>query len=277
MKKVILILFIMLTMTSFADAKNIKSSVEKIITESGIPKSSISISVIDSYNKKTVYKVNDEILMPPASVQKMITIIPITDSVGIEYKFATQIYSRGNDSYVIKLGADPYLSSNDLKNLVNYIDKNRVTKIYIDDSIIESKSWGEGWQWDDDLNTSMPRFNSYNLDKNLLQITLMPSDKGGQALIINPSKYPFAFYNNVISGEKNDIKIERDYDSVQNRIILTGTVNSPCTLTIPNNNLKRYFYLKLKESLADRGIYLKGSFENSAIQPEDKLLAEVIA
>ena len=37
--------------------------------------------------------------------------------------------------------------------------------MYIEASAIDNKVWGEGWQWDDDMNILMPRFGSYNLDK----------------------------------------------------------------------------------------------------------------
>ena len=147
---------------------------------------------------KPVYELNEKILMHPASVQKVLTLLPAVEALGEDYEFTTTIYKRGEDSYVIKLGADPYLTSSDLKSLVNNIDRETVKKIYVDDSILEKKNWGEGWQWDDDMNVLMPRFNSYNLDGNLIKLTLMPAGKGEPALIINPSKYPFVFLNNVI-------------------------------------------------------------------------------
>lgn len=77
--------------------------------------------------------------------------------------------------------------------MVNNISVETTRKVFIDDSILEKKDWGEGWQWDDDMNVLMPRFNSYNLDGNLIKITVMPTQKGATASIINPSKYPLVF------------------------------------------------------------------------------------
>ena len=275
MKKFISILILMTTMFSTAYANGIRSTISNIIEDSKISKNAISISIKNADTGKTVYHLNDKKLTPPASVQKAITIIPIAETLGTEYELSTKLYARGKNSYVIKLGADPYLSFKDLKNLVSKINKENVTKIYIDDSITEKKDWGEGWQWDDDLNPLMPRFNSYNLDNNLVKVTIVPTTEGQQAAIINPSKYPYAFYNNIITGKENNVKVERDYDYHFNKIILTGTINSSYTITIPNNNLRRYFYIRLKEALAENGIYLKEPFTTTTLQNSDVFISEV--
>ena len=170
---------------------------------------------------------------------------------------------------MIKLGADPYLSTSDLKKLVNNMTL-ETKKVYIDDSILEKKDWGEGWQWDDDLNVLMPRFNSYNLDKNLLKITVMPSKKGEAATIINPSKYPLVFFNHVVTGDKNSVKVSRDNSVSSNTLLLEGTVNKPVTIYIPTNNLKRYFDIKLAGAMADKKIYLKQNFITDKLQASDE-------
>ena len=253
-----------------ADAKNIDKRIGNLIKDSGIKKSSIAISIKDIDKNKTVYKLNDRILMHPASVQKLLTIVPVMEVLGNDYKLSTKLYQRENSGYVIKLGADPYLNSSDLDNLVKKINSEKIKTIYIDDTIIESKDWGEGWQWDDDLNAYMPRFNSYNLDGNVYKLTIMPTQKNQKALIINQNKVPLSFYNNIITDEKTDISISRDNINSPNVLKLDGVVSGTVIKTIPNNNLKRYFDYKLKTSLEDNKIYLKNSYKKTAILPSDK-------
>jgi D-alanyl-D-alanine carboxypeptidase/D-alanyl-D-alanine-endopeptidase (penicillin-binding protein 4) len=117
----------------------------------------------------------------------------------------------------------------------------------------------------------MPRFNSYNLDSYLTKITVMPTDFGKQAYIINPQKSPMFFYNNVKTGDKNDIKISRDNIISANTLKLEGTVNTPATYFIPNNNLKMYFSKKLTDSLENRNIYLKAPFKDT-----DKVSSDIL-
>jgi D-alanyl-D-alanine carboxypeptidase/D-alanyl-D-alanine-endopeptidase (penicillin-binding protein 4) len=275
MKKLIALLLSLFMLNISAEAKNLNKSFNSLIRESHISKNSIAISVKNAESGKTVFAQNDRILMHPASVQKLLTIIPVTEELGDDYTFKTELYKRSESEYLLKLGADPYLKSEDLDNIVNSINAKTVNKIYIDNTVIESKDWGEGWQWDDDLNTSMPRFNSYNLDGNITKITVMPTDPNKQAFIINPQNSPVIFFNNVITGDKNDIKISRNNNISANTIKLEGTVSTPQIFYIPNNNLKLYFNKKLTDSLENRRIYLKAPFVNSEKTDKDVMLTSV--
>ncbi len=259
MKKLLALFLTLLLCTTVSFAKSVKRDFSGVINDSDIDKNSIAVSIKDLNTGKPVYELNEKILMHPASVQKILTLVPAIDVLGEDYEFTTEIYKRGEDSYLIKLGADPYFTSSDLKKLVNNVDID-AKKIFIDDFILEKKDWGEGWQWDDDMNILMPRFNSYNMDKNLIKITVMPTEAGKTPTIINPSKYPLVFFNHVVTGKENNVKITRDNSISNNTLILEGTVNKPVTLYIPTNNLKRYFDIKLKNALADRKVYLKQNF-----------------
>ena len=274
MKK-LLVLFFVLFLAVSVNAKTVKRDFSSVIDESEIEKNAVAISIKDYNTGKPVYELNEKILMHPASVQKVLTLIPAMDVLGDDYEFSTEIYKRGEDSYLIKLGADPYLSSKDLKKLVNNV-RLETKKIYIDDGILEKKDWGEGWQWDDDMNTLMPRFNSYNLDRNLLKITVMPTEKGQRASIINPSKYPLVFLNNVVTGSSNSVKVSRDNSVSANTLTLEGTVNKPVTVYIPINNLKRYFDIKLTSALADKKVYLKQNFITDKKADTDEELDRVV-
>ena len=274
MKKILTILM-MFALTLGVNAKNtVKRDFSSVINESGIEKNAISVSIRDLNSGKPVYELNEKMLMHPASVQKVLTLVPAVEVLGEDYDFTTAIYKRSANSYVIKLGADPYLTSNDLKTLVNNVNL-ETKRIYIDDSILEKKDWGEGWQWDDDMNVLMPRFNSYNLDKNLIKITVMPTSNGQTATIINPSKYPIVFFNHVLTGKENGVKISRDNSVSANTLVLEGTVNKPTTIYVPTNNLKRYFNIKMTNALGDKKVYLKENFVVDKVTDSDKELDKV--
>ena len=260
MKKILIVLLLILfSCFNLADAKSTKRDFNSIINESGVEKNSISVSIKDLNTGKVVYQLNEKILMHPASIQKILTLPPAVEVLGEDYEFSTEIYKRDDNTFLFKLGADPYLTTSDLSKLASKLTLD-TKKVLIDDSILEKKDWGEGWQWDDDMNILMPRFNSYNLDRNLIKLTIIPTNKGELATIINPSKYPLVFLNNVITSDKNDVKVTRDNSISNNALALNGTVNKPVTVYVPTNNLKRYFDIKLMNTLADKKIYLKQNF-----------------
>ncbi len=274
MKKILLTLFLMLAFVLNVQAKAVKKDFSTVINDSGVDIESLAISIKSADNGKIVYSLNDKMLMNPASVQKVLTTPVAYEVLGEDYQFATGIYSRGKGTYLLKLGADPYLISKDLKTLVKNVDKD-AQMIFVDDRILDSKTWGEGWQWDDDMNILMPRFGSYNLDKNLIKLTVMPSEKGGYATIINPSKYPLVFFNNITTSDKTKIDIHRDNNVSANTLMLSGTVARPTVIYIPVNNLQRYFNIQLAKSLEERSIYLKNTFVPNKLKEDDILRQEI--
>ena len=268
MKKLLTFLFIFLIGCS-VNAKSLKNEFTDIIFDSGISKNSISIS-IKKDDGKDIYNLNEKILVHPASVQKILTLPAAIDVLGDDYQFTTTLYKRDDKTYILKLGADPYLKTDDLKTFASKINNETIQNLYIDDSIIESKDWGEGWQWDDNLNLAMPKFNSYNIDNNLFSITIMPDGK-----IINPSRCPIIFINNLVQDKVNNIKVSRDNSYSSNTITLSGTINNTETVVIPINNLKRYFNIQLTKTLEDNKIYLKTAHIQTKVNKNDKKIVSV--
>ena len=274
MKKLLSVLFIMLAFIMTVEAKATKKDFSTVIEDSGVDIESIAVSIKNANNGKVIYALNDKMLMNPASVQKVLTTPVSYETLGQDYEFKTSLYSRNDSCYLLKLGADPYLSAKDLKTLVKNI-KPETQRIFIDDSILDNKNWGEGWQWDDDMNILMPKFGAYNLDKNLVKLTIMPAEKGQFATIINPSKYPLVFFNHITTAEKTDIKIHRDNNISTNTLMLSGTVARPTTVYIPVNNLQRYFNVQLTKALEDRSLYLKHAFAPNKLNESDSFVVEI--
>ena len=274
MKKIFLMLLVMFIFVVDVQAKATKKDFSTVINESGVDIESIAVSIKNANSGKVVYALNDKTLMNPASVQKVLTTPVSYEVLGEDYLFRTGLYSRGEDCFVLKLGADPYLSSKDLKGLVRNIKPN-TQRIFIDDRALDNKTWGEGWQWDDDLNIHMPKFSSYNLDKNLIKLTIMPDNLDQFATIINPSKYPLVFFNHVTTGDKTSVKIHRDNNISANTLILSGTIARPTSVYVPVNNLQRYFSVQLTQALQGRNIYLKNAFVPNKVLDTDILCEEI--
>ncbi|MBE7703666.1 MAG: D-alanyl-D-alanine carboxypeptidase/D-alanyl-D-alanine-endopeptidase [Cyanobacteria bacterium SIG28] len=271
MKKVLLLLLILFLFPLFVDAKKAQNNFIDIIKEFDADVESIAISIKNLDTGKVVYSLNDKMLMTPASVQKILTTPVAAEVLGEDYNFETGLFQRNNDEVLIKLGADPYLTTKNLKELIKKDITSQTKTIYIDDTAIDNKIWGEGWQWDDDLNTLMPRFNSYNLDKNLIKLTIMPSEKNQIPTIINPTKFPLVFFNNLATGKQTDIKVQRDTAISPNTLVLSGTVARPTTIYIPNINLKQYFENQLTKILHEKSIYIANPYRKSIVNDNDVL------
>jgi len=274
MKRILLIILFAILICLNVEAKSAKKDFSTVISDSGVDVESIAVSIKNADNGKTIYSLNDKMLMNPASVQKILTTPVSYEALGEDYSYNTALYQRNDETYILKLGADPYLKTDDIKTLVRNISP-EIKKLYIDDSVLDNKTWGEGWQWDDDMNVLMPRFSSYNLDKNLIKLTIVPDKNGRFATIINPSNYPLVFFNHIKTGDKTDIKIHRDSTISSNTLMLEGSVARATTVYIPTLSLQKYFILQLTKALEERRIYLKEPITNSKVLSDDILKQEI--
>lgn len=253
-----LIAFLSMQCVAFANA------IDKTISQSGINKDGISISVKDVESGKTVFEKNAKKPSMPASTLKIVTLTASLDTLGKDYKFSTKLYKNTNNELFLKLSADPFLSSSDLNKIFKTAVGNKKILspkfIYVDDYVFDSTEWGEGWQWDDDLNPLMPKFSSYNIDKNLIGVTIAPTNLNAPAYIFTSKFYPITFMNLVTTGNENDITISRNNSISPDIITIEGTIKKQEVDFIPVNHPKRYFILRMEDAIRDAKMDYYGKF-----------------
>ena len=268
MKKFINLLFAIMLTVSTANA----ASINKAVAESGINKGAVSVSVKDIKTGKTLYELNSDKPVPPASTLKVVTLASALNELGKDYEFSTELYKNSNNELILKLGADPFLNAKDLKTLLRAAREQNIIEpeaFYIDDTIIDKTEWGEGWQWDDDLNPLMPKFSAYNIDNNLLKITVEPTFKGAPAEIKLDVFYPTTFVNLVTTGGNNNVKISRNNNIAPDVLNIEGTVSKREQIEIPINHLKRYFVLRLEDAIKSEKIEYYGNFTNKKLSAQN--------
>lgn len=249
------------------------------VRKSEISKSAIvAVSFKEISTGKKAYQYNANFPMTPASVQKIVTLLPSVDTLGKDYEFKTQLYKDAKNNLYFKLSADPYFTNSDLKSMVRAIVGAKVYSpkgFYVDDSIVDNSEWGEGWQWDDDLNPLTPKFSAYNIDSNLLTVNITPSVVGAPADISTDVFYPTAFINNVVTSDKTDIKLVRKNYISPDVINADGTVSHDLALQVPVNYPRRYFILRLEDLLRKQKISYYGDYNRLKLPKDTSMIAEV--
>lgn len=277
--KLLVIFFVLSVFVGAAQAKPFLNPIASAVKKADISKGAlISISVKEVNTGKKKFEMNANTPMTPASIQKIATLLPAVDTLGVDYEFKTQLYKNKDNDLYLKLGADPYLTSSDLKEMIKTLANYKITapKVFsIDDSILDSNEWGEGWQWDDDLNPLIPKFGSYNIDKNLLTVSVVPTVSGAPADISTTVFYPTAFINNVITGDKTEIQLTRKNYISPDVINADGTVSRDTDIQIPVNYPRRYFILRLEEILRRQKISYYGDFNRLKLPKNTCMISEV--
>ncbi len=279
MKRILSIVAAALLITASMPAIAVENPINKAITDSKINRGAISVSVKDIKTGKELYKINEDKPVNPASTQKLVTTAASINTLGKDYKFETQLYKTTDNELFLKLGADPYLTSKDLKNIFSAAKAKNINTpkmIYIDDYILDSENWGEGWQWDDDLNPLMPKFGPYNLDNNLLSIIVAPTSPNSPAKIYPEVFYPLAFMNLVTTGKTTDVTISHNTNISAEMLQLEGTVQRLTKKTIPITNMKRYFRLRLEDAIADSKMEYYGKFAEKKLPQKNIYLVKTV-
>lgn len=276
MRKLLLTLLSIICFNTIVFANDITNAVNSAISNSSVSRGAISISIKNVQTGETVFELNPKMPTPPASIQKIITSTPAFILLGDDYQFQTKLYKNNKDEYLLVLGADPYLKTRDLEKIVKALPK-EIKQLYIDDSIIDENEWGEGWQWDDDLNPLMPKFSAYNIDKNLMEISILPTMKGCSAEIRTNVNYPTTFINKIITADTTNYKMSRQNHLSPDIITLEGTVDKKKGIIkkVPVNSPKKYFKLRLSDAIIDENLSCSGVYPSRKLTSDYKLITQL--
>lgn len=283
----IFVLFIYLCFSNLAFCEESVNIFDEIINKSELKNSAtISVSIKKADKNNVIYERESKKLLLPASTLKLITMAPMIETLGDKYLFKTQFYYDDEKNLYIKLGADPYLTSEDLKNMLLKLKDAQLfplNNIYIDSSIMDGIEWGIGWMWDNETNQLMQKYSAYNLDQNLMQIRVEPQKEGEDLIEGEPAKIISS--NSATTTIMNYVKTSREENNIYsarfnwispNILYLQGTISEATTLNIPTSSPQAYFLTELKKHLKNIGIsYQKIQYE--PLPEGKKLLTEKVS
>ncbi len=237
----------------------------------------IAVSIKNTANGDCVYEQEAKKLLHPGSALKAFTLYPSINTLGDDYLFRTRLYKDNSENIYIKLGADPLLTTSQLKQLIQKLSESgnkQYKNLYIDDSILDKKEFAKGWMWDDDINPYTPKVSSYNLDGNVLKLNLYKNDQGEITAELK-SDYPSSVISFIQSDAKtNMLEINRYNWNNPEVIEIYGNVTSEAPLNIPISSMRRYFIYNIDKILEDKKIVFTNTMYSSKLVPEN---AELIA
>ena len=256
------------------------SKLDKLIKKSSLNESAtLAISIKNLKDGSVVYEQNSKKLLHPASTLKIFTAYSSLNTLGSDYVFKTQFLKDANNNLYIKLGADPLLTTSQLKVAFHKLKESGNTKfnnIYFDDSILDKKEFATGWMWDDDINPYTPKVSSYNLDGNVVKLDVLKVDSGA-ILTELKSNYPMSVISNIEINNKKDYIDMNRYNWANPEVVeIYASLAQPRTLTIPISSMRRYFIYNVERAMDDNGISATGTLYASKLAPENaELITEI--
>ncbi len=275
---ILLVIFMFSINSSFAFSA---VKLDKLLKKTDLNETAtVAISIRNADNNAVIFEQNQKKLLHPASSLKVFTAYPSLEVLGYDYYFKTQFYKDSSNNLYIKLGADPLLTSAQLKQAVLKIKEQgckSFKNLYIDDSIIDKKEFAPGWMWDDDINPYTPKVSSYNLDKNTVKVNLTQTSDNAISASVK-SSYPISVISVVNSSAKNEYLDINRYNWLNPDVVeIYGNIKSAKTVEIPVSNMRRYFIHTLSKALEDNGISVSGTSFASKLVPNNAELIEEIS
>ena len=252
------------------------SKLEKLIKSSNLNETAtLAISIRDAESGNIVYEQNQNKLLHPASTLKIFTTYSSLNVLSYDYLFKTQFYKDEQGNLYIKLGADPLLTSSQLQQAFQKLKAEGNTSfknLYFDDSIIDKKEFATGWMWDDDTNPYTPKVSCYNLDGNVVKLT-MTNNPDGFALTSLKSTYPMSVISVVKTGAKNDYLEVNRYNWMNPEVVeIYGNLKAAKPINIPISSMRRYFIHNVEKALESNKINISNTLYSSRIVPSDAVL-----
>lgn len=226
------------------------------------------ICIYDLTAGRTLYEHQADKLSRPASTMKVMTAITTLAQPGAMEPFRTELWTTGRvvgdtlkgDLYVVG-GFDPEFDTDDLEELIGSLTRRgiRVVDGHIvgDVSMKDSLYWGSGWLWDDAPAPYQPYLSPLMLNKGVLQLSILPAERGLSALVIgNPSSTYYTIENHTRSHwpAAGPLRVARNWMENGNCITLQGNVRAAEGRSFSLFDSGRMFMHVFVERLLEAGI-----------------------
>lgn len=253
--------------------------------EAMLPKGSLlALSVADANSGKKVLALDEEILLPPASTQKIVTALAAALALPADFAFKTQVEQLGND-VVFTFSGDPTLTRKDLRLLVSALKAKGVTRIrgdiWLDGSVFSGYERAVGWPWDIlGVCYSAPS-SAIALERNCVQGSIYSDKNRRLTRVFVPEHQPVSIATDALSVTKSQQEasycdLELNVDS-NNHYQLSGCLvhrSSPLPLKFAVQNPQKYMQDVLRAELKAAAIPVDGEIELGAPQGQRRFIAQ---
>jgi D-alanyl-D-alanine carboxypeptidase/D-alanyl-D-alanine-endopeptidase (penicillin-binding protein 4) len=263
--------------------------VEQLLLQPEYKNASVGIHIQDLESGETLYGLNPQKLLIPASTMKLITSATALELLGAEYRFETKLGYIGETEknntlkgdLVVIGGGDPTLGSEHFKKyffnphfLKVWAQKIKTAGIsqiegdlILDASIYDSERIPSTWIWEDIGNYYGAGANAFTVYDNLFRITFKSPRKAGEAtkiVSIYPKIEELKISNEVVSADNNsDLAYVFGSPLDKNRVI-RGTIprnRKAFTIKAAVHQPGEILAKELLEYLAKEGVFIQGGIK----------------
>jgi D-alanyl-D-alanine carboxypeptidase/D-alanyl-D-alanine-endopeptidase (penicillin-binding protein 4) len=235
-----------------------------------------SLYIYDLKNNKDIIKENENKMLIPASIEKLVTAYSALSKLGSDFKFITTTYYSGkilgnklDGNLYINFSGDPTLTSNDIKSILRMSNIKTITgDIILVSSKFDKINYGPGWMWDELDDCYATPLESSIINGNCVTALIWPADKVNKPANLKLEKQlDQPLYSEVIT-KQNDYNCEfkfKRYSFLNYN--LTGCINIESNiqkLKIAAHNANNFAKITVAQIIKEENIGLKGSITTTS-------------
>jgi len=261
-------------------SSSIQKQINTLINQSGLS-TNIGLKAVSMGTGELLYEMNSSSLFNPASNNKLFTNLSALALLDTNYTFYTNIYHDGNKLFLVG-GGDPDLSLESLDSLALIVVQKglKVDRLVLDDSRMDSTTYGEGWMWDEGDQWYSAHISALSINDNCIDFIVNPGELGHPASIrANPISTYYSLINNSLTVNDttrfNRFNIERDWQNGNNIFTISGNIMDTTSTDTLFRNIEdptRFTGGLFKEMLESKGLIIQ-SLEKGLLSGTAQLIA----
>lgn len=263
--------FWLITLPVFAD---LKTDIDKLLQDPALAHSMTGILVVSLKDGRTLYEQNADVMLIPASNQKLLTSAAALHRLGADFRFVTRLWINGeidsqgvlHGDLILQGSGDPVLLLKDIEAMAEAVEKAGIRRIdgYLlyDESAFDGIRRGWDWAWDDEPYYYSPCLSAICVERNAVTVFVSPGEKAGdppRVRLSPPTEYLLVRNEATTSpaGSTSTIYVTREH--ARNIAIVRGQIPIDARPDSARQALSveeppRYAMWLLREALEKRGI-----------------------
>jgi serine-type D-Ala-D-Ala carboxypeptidase/endopeptidase (penicillin-binding protein 4) len=237
-----------------------------------------SIIVLSADYGDTIFSHHSDLLVRPASNQKLITSAAALHILKPSFNFRTVLYRSGfirngilEGDVVLKGYGNPLLDVSDIESMIESLHLFGIRKIngdvIIDDSYFDAVFWPAGWMWDDEPFAFAPFISALSINKNVVTFSIEKQIELDTTLSIgvNPSSTYIQYElrnQHPTNHHIDEIEIVATFADGRYRYLITGNpakARLPRTFTVTVRDPAMFAGYIFLEKLTESGIEVLGT------------------
>jgi D-alanyl-D-alanine carboxypeptidase/D-alanyl-D-alanine-endopeptidase (penicillin-binding protein 4) len=245
----------------------LKREIDAILTRELLPATNAGIKVISLRDGKVIYEFNPQLLLVPASTQKLFTAAAALALLGPDREVATSVGldAAGGKIYLKGCG-DSLLSEADVAALAKAaaprMSRDREYALVADLSCFDELYRGKGWMWDDDEFLISP----LSVNQNGVTVQVEPGSREGAPAVVTaqPRTSYYTIENLVNTGKGSgtvDITAARRPGDRDNVVTVSGVIPSGSAPVVKRSSVWRPELMALtlfRDALRAQGVKAAG-------------------